>query len=366
MLAENLKKPTEKNKQMAKPRIFISSTCFDLNDIRSELTSFLNTYNFEVLNSQLSNFGVSPDLHSHTACLEQVNNADYFIVIIGKRRGGTYIASEQSITNEEYKLAVKRGIPIMIFVDKMVDNNLVLYKKNPTMDFSTIVDDKRIFHFVEYIKSSSSNNWVFQYENINDIKNVINSQFSYYLLLFSQNIIKKKEKEKTIDSSKLTFVEFPSNIDEIISKKMEQEEETAFRNGLKELHNLIKNILSSEGNNDNKFEKIKSLWVIARYGELHWDNFGFDIDNNIFKDYAWSTTKGKRVFTQLGLFGAKGEYDIDEDEGKMTIRLSFDNQSDDCHISTSLKTIVDDLIAKFGAEEGLELFKKADFRLYMK
>lgn len=351
---------------MAKPRIFISSTCFDLIDIRSELTSFLETYNFEVLNSQLHNFGVSPELHSHTACLEQVNNADYFIVIIGKRRGGTFIGSEQSITNEEYKLAVKRGIPIMVFVDKAIDNNLVLYKKNPAMDFSSMIDDKRIFHFVEYIKSSSANNWVFQYENINDIKNVIKSQYSYYLLLFSQSIVKKKEKEKTVDSSKLSFVEFPSNIDEINSKDMSQDEETAFRNGIKELHNILYKILISEGNNDNKYEKIKAIWVIARYGELHWDNYGFDIDNNIFKDYAWSITKGKRVFTQLGIFGVKGEYDVDEDIGKMTVRLTFVNQTDDCYVSTSLKMIVEDLISKFGSEEGLELFKKADFRLYMR
>ena len=100
---------------MAKPRIFISSTCFDLNDVRSELTSFLGKYGFEVLNSQLKNFGVTPQKHSHTACLEQVHNADYCIVIIGRRRGGTFIASEKSITNEEYNLAVKRGIPIIIF-----------------------------------------------------------------------------------------------------------------------------------------------------------------------------------------------------------------------------------------------------------
>ena len=59
---------------MSKPRIYISSTCFDLTDVRTELTSFLESYNFEVLNSQLPNFGVSPKKHSHTACLDQVEN----------------------------------------------------------------------------------------------------------------------------------------------------------------------------------------------------------------------------------------------------------------------------------------------------
>ena len=188
---------------------------------------------------------------------------------------------------------------------------------------------------------------------------------SFYLLLFSKSLINQKNKENSIDSSKLSYVEFPSNIDEIATKKMVQEEETAFRNGLKELHSILKKILSSEGNNDNKLEKIKSLWVIAKYGELSWDWEYFEIDNNLFKDYAWSTSKGERVFTQLKIFGAKGEYDIDEDIRKTTIRLSFDKQSDDCHIANTLKIVVADLIEKYG-EDSLEIFQKADLRMYMK
>lgn len=284
---------------MAKPRVFISSTCYDLNDIRSELTDYLEKYNFEVLNSQLKNFGVAPKIHSHTACLEQVHNADFLIVIIGKRRGGTYVGSEKSITNEEYSLAIKRGIPIIICVDKQVDDTLRLYKKNTTADFSSIVDDTRIFHFVEYIKSSSSDNWVFQFNNINDIKDTLKSQFSYYLLLFSQSLVKDTVKEKSIDSSKLSFAKFPSNIDDIQAKNFDQEEETAFRNGLKELHKRITDILSSGGKNDNKLEKLKSIWVIAKYGELNWEANGLELDNDVFKGYAWSFTKGKRVSNQL-------------------------------------------------------------------
>jgi len=193
---------------MAKPRIFISSTCFDLNDVRSELTSFLGGYGFEVLNSQLKNFGVAPQRHSHTACLDQVYNAEYCIVIIGRRRGGTYVASEKSITNEEYDHAVKKGIPIIIFVDSRVEEAIPLYKRNPSSDFSSVVDDKRIFHFVDYIKSSSEDNWIHKFSNINDIKDVLTAQFAYYLLLFSQNLSNRVSKEKK--QSHLRFHQFHS------------------------------------------------------------------------------------------------------------------------------------------------------------
>jgi hypothetical protein len=183
--------------------------------------------------------------------------------------------------------------------------------------------------------------------------------------LFSQKLVKDTVREKSVDTSKLPYTKYPSNIDEIKAKEFNQEEETSFRNGLKELHQYLTTILSSDGNNDNKLEKLKTLWVIAKYGELNWDVSGFEIDNDVFKDYAWSTTKGKRVSAQLKPLGINYEYDIDEGEGKCTIRLGFKKETEDSQIAFSLKTIVKDLIEKFGNDDGFELFKKADFRIYM-
>ena len=172
-------------------------------------------------------------------------------------------------------------------------------------------------------------------------------------------------REKTVDSSKLDFVKYPSNIDEIISKNFNQEEETSFRNGLKELHQYLINILTSDGGNDNKLEKLKAMWVIAKYGELNWEANRLEIDNDVFKDYAWSTAKGKRVSNQIKPHGINYEYDIDEDEGKCTVRLGFKRESEDCQIAFALKTIVEDSITRFGNDDAFELFKKADFRIYM-
>lgn len=350
---------------MAKPRIFISSTCFDLNDIRSELTEFLENYNFEVINSQLPSFGVSPKVHSHTACLDQVNNADFLILIIGRRYGGTFIGSEKSITNEEYKLAIKRGIPIIIFVNKQVDNSILFYKKNQSSDFSSIVDDTRIFHFIDYVKSASEDNWIHLYENIIDIKNTLKSQFSYYLLLLSKSCVKEVQKEKSIDSSKLSFVKFPSSLDKLENKKLNQKIETALRNGLKELHNVISEILLSGGKNDNKIEKLKAIWVIAKYGELNYYSNSIKLNNNLFKDYAWSNSKGKRVSDQMKPFNVYYLYDEELDEnGNINVNLYFKNESDDTNVIYALTNYISDLIEQFGDDEAFEQFKKGDFRIY--
>ena len=351
---------------MSKPRVFISSTCYDLKSVRSELTEFLESYNLEVINSQLKNFGVTPQKHSHSACLDQVKNADYLFLIIGRRRGGTFIGSEKSITNEEYNLAIKIGIPIIIFADKGVYDAIPIYKKNPTSDFKSIVNDTRIFHFIDYINAGSEDNWIHVYDNVNDIKDILRSQFAYYLLLFSQGLRSSIKKEKTADSTKLVYVKYPSNIEKIIKKTDSQEEETAIRNGVRELHKIFVNILSSDGKDDNKREKLKTMWVIAKHGEFEQMGEYLLIDNNIFKDFAWSTSKGGRVLTQMKPFGIFAEYDEDISTDILYITLNFKNQNEECDICLALVEYVERLIKVHGNDDGYELFMKADMRLFMK
>jgi hypothetical protein len=122
---------------MAKPRTFVSSTCLDLKDARSVIEEHLKSLGHEPLLSDTLTFGVTPKRHSHQACLDQVDNADYFVLIIGHRPGGTFVGSERSITNEEYRRAMKRHIPVMSFVAEEVDSAAVMYRKNPKADYLT-------------------------------------------------------------------------------------------------------------------------------------------------------------------------------------------------------------------------------------
>jgi len=349
---------------MAKPRIFISSTCFDLTDARETLTELLNDYGFEVLNSQHPHFGVDPILHSHTACIEAVKQCDYMVLIIGCRYGGTYIGSTKSITNEEFRQAVKMGIPVLIFVDKKVEDTIKLWKKNPTADFSGVVDNVKIYDFVDYIRAGSSNNWIFPYNNVSDIKVALKAQFAHYLLLYSKSVVAINNPTKTEDTKQLQPVAIPHNFNGLAIKRLGQEEETGLINGLKDLHSIISHIHSSNQKEDAKKEKLKALWVIARYGEIEWDGQGFEINNDIFKDYAWSTSKGKRINTQLGLFGAICDYDYNEEDGSIKLTLRFKNENEDVNTASALSTYVSDLYKKHGEDSGLELFLRGDMRIY--
>ena len=171
---------------MPKPRFFLSSTCYDLNDARANLTTFLEEFGFEVLNSQRPSFGVTPKVHSAQACIEQVELADYFILIIGSRRGSEFPGATQSITNMEFNRAKQLGLVIIPFVKDDLLTARRVHRRNPEGDFTEIVDDKRIFEFIDSIDLSQEDNWLHSFRDVGEIIEKLKSQFSHYLLLYAK------------------------------------------------------------------------------------------------------------------------------------------------------------------------------------
>lgn len=93
---------------MKKPTFFISSTIYDFLDLRSAIKFYLEEQGCEVLASEYNDFRKPLDVHSYQACFESLKNADYFILLIGRRVGGWYDEKKRiSITRMEYQEAYK-------------------------------------------------------------------------------------------------------------------------------------------------------------------------------------------------------------------------------------------------------------------
>lgn len=91
---------------MQRPTFFLSSTIFDFRDLRSALKFFLERQGCRVLASEYNDFTKPLDLHSYEACLSTIEQADYFILLLGSRVGGWYDKSSRiSITQQEYRRA---------------------------------------------------------------------------------------------------------------------------------------------------------------------------------------------------------------------------------------------------------------------
>lgn len=91
---------------MNRPTFFISSTIYDFHDLRSSLKYFLERQGCRVLGSEFNDFTKPLDLHSYEACLKTIEQADYFVLLIGARRGGWFDEKSRiSITQKEYQTA---------------------------------------------------------------------------------------------------------------------------------------------------------------------------------------------------------------------------------------------------------------------
>lgn len=112
-------------------KIFLSSTCYDLVDVRAELERFLEQKGHELLLSDRANFPVDVGLHRHDVCINNVKLADLFILIVDGRFGAPYYKDKNlSITWAEFNEALNTGLKIIPFVRKDVFNERQTYNHN--------------------------------------------------------------------------------------------------------------------------------------------------------------------------------------------------------------------------------------------
>lgn len=75
---------------MAKPRIFISSTFYDLKQIRVELDKFIDSLGYEPVRNEEGDIPYGKDEALQSYCYKEISNIDILISIIGSRYGSTY------------------------------------------------------------------------------------------------------------------------------------------------------------------------------------------------------------------------------------------------------------------------------------
>ncbi|MGB0015035.1 MAG: hypothetical protein WBQ03_25810 [Candidatus Sulfotelmatobacter sp.] len=244
----------------------------------------------------------------------------------------------------------------MTFVKRDVETARRLYSQNPKGDFSSVVDHVRIFDFLQLVASQSEDNWIKQFDNVEDIKAAITSQFAYVALEYSRELIASHSPTKGGPDER-PLIPFPKQLTAIADSD-DTAAAAAMVSGLKGLHSVLSKIISGEAS--GKDEKLKLLWVLGRYGSVTPSGVLY-MNADSFKQYAWGTYRGDRIFTQIRDFGVHGSYE-DAGEGVYNAELSF-SKDENGEIGFALKKYVDDLVGRFG-DDGINLFKKADMTIY--
>jgi hypothetical protein len=153
-------------------KVFISSTCYDLIDLRFELKEFLDEIGLTPILSDHTNseFTSQHDSNSIEACLINLRDCDTVIFILCQRYGPSlekYGFGNFSATHLEYLTAKQAGKKILFFVRDRFLADYSTYKKTEKYDSLTWVtgknSDTRLFEIYDdwhKLTATNTNNWV--------------------------------------------------------------------------------------------------------------------------------------------------------------------------------------------------------------
>jgi hypothetical protein len=173
------------------PRVFVSSTCYDLHYIRENLRFFIRNMGFEPVLSERGNVFYDPKMHAQDACLAEVSTCQIFVLIIGGRFGHKYKDTSKSIVNYEYKNAIESKIPVFALVEQQVNAEFLVFEKNKEktdIDATRIdypsVDSTRIFDFMEEVQSNSINNALVPFSDYDELESYLRQQWAGMMFNF--------------------------------------------------------------------------------------------------------------------------------------------------------------------------------------
>ena len=171
------------------PVVFLSSTCYDLKQVREDLKDFFEgNYGFQTMLSEFDSFPIDPCIGTFENSLSNLDkSADIFILIVGTEYDHV-TERGKSIVNLEYRQAKAKGIPVFVFVDKQLYSQLERWEANKDGNFSTVADNPQLLEFVSEIYSESKQ-WIYTYESVGDITATMKHQLS---LIFSDGLRYKK------------------------------------------------------------------------------------------------------------------------------------------------------------------------------
>ena len=181
---------------MARPRIFISSTYYDLKHVRADIERSIRSLGYETIRHETGSIPYSKTENLESGAYREVELSDVIVFIMGGRYG---TESEEepgvSVSQAELKRALHRGIPVFIFVESAVYNEFATYRLNKATEdvqYSS-VDNIAVFDFLEQLNSLPRNNPITQFTTTTDITEFLKEQFAGLFQRFLQDQQRKRE-----------------------------------------------------------------------------------------------------------------------------------------------------------------------------
>lgn len=172
---------------MAAPRVFISSTFYDLKQIRSDVGSFIESLGYDAIMHERSEIPFAQQESLDKDCYREVSTCDIVVCVIGKMFGSKASDSELSITMKELEQAFKDRKLVYVFIDKEVYCENKIYRKNKGNGFvPAVANDIHIHEYILQLEENASRyKPILQFESAEDIVKQLRGQlaglFQYYI-----------------------------------------------------------------------------------------------------------------------------------------------------------------------------------------
>lgn len=200
-----------------KPRVFISSTYYDLKYLRESLEKFMYNMNFDPVLFEANKVTFEHGKPLDVSCFNEVKTCHIMILIIGGRYGS--IVSDQdsevekeiydkeyiSITRREYETALKDNIPTFIFIDKNVYGEYNTYKINRDFYENAVkvaefkffhVDSINIFKFIDLVSTKA----IKSFDRIEEIEDYLKDQISGMFHMYLESLKANKRQDEIFDA----------------------------------------------------------------------------------------------------------------------------------------------------------------------
>ncbi|MBL8602414.1 MAG: DUF4062 domain-containing protein [Myxococcales bacterium] len=166
--------------------VFLSSTCYDLVDIRAELKDYLTMHSFLVRMSESydSSFEVNARVDSIESCLDNVGKSNVVVCILDRRYGPKLPENHRfsgiSATHAEIKHAWACKKPVLTFIRDVTMDEVGSLNRNADFDtrwigkqgkaeLASLVNEVTSLRAAVDQKSARSN-WYDTFENVVDLK----------------------------------------------------------------------------------------------------------------------------------------------------------------------------------------------------
>ena len=206
---------------MAAPRVFISSTFYDLKQERNNIADFIKSLGYEPVMHEKSGVAYTQTTDLENDCYHELASCDIVVCIIGNHFGSKSSGNNLSITMNEIQTAIKNKKKVYIFItnDVYTENRTYLLNKESGTFKSAFVDDNKIHEFIAELKEKVKNHFIAPFDTTDQIINTLRAQFAGLL----QNLL---QREASMTEAKTAY-DLQQSADDMKGIIKEFEEQTA-------------------------------------------------------------------------------------------------------------------------------------------